>query len=291
MLSVARDGVAERSRAHRESRSWTHPMSIDPCRNALPAVTFALPEDLRPSAWTEHVPFAFWLVAMLKPRTLVELGTYQGTSFLAFCQSVVATGAATRAYAVDSWEGDPHAGPLPPEVYNQLNAIVGKKYSAFASLLRMTFDAATAHFADGSVDLLHIDGFHTYEAVSHDFETWRSKLSPDAVVLFHDTQVFERGFGVNRFWTEVRELGRSFEFHHGHGLGVLAFGAGAGRLRDLVDADDADTAYLRAVFSRLGGGVGDLQRRRVAEAELSGIKRSTEYRMVRKIRRLLAGRI
>ena len=35
----------------------------------------------------------------------------------------------------------------------------------FSSLLRMDFADARDHIEDGSVDLLHIDGLHTYEAV------------------------------------------------------------------------------------------------------------------------------
>ncbi|MFG1332782.1 class I SAM-dependent methyltransferase [Xanthobacter autotrophicus] len=272
-------------------------MSVEACRSILPAVTFAFPEDLRPSAWTEHVPFAFWLIPVLNPRTVVELGTYRGMSFLAFCQSVVASGTRTRAYAVDSWEGDAHAGTLPPEIYADVKAIVDLKYSSFATLLRMDFDEATTHVADGSVDLLHIDGFHTYEAVSHDFETWRGKLSPDAVVLFHDTQVFERGFGVNRFWNEVRTLGGSFEFHHGHGLGVLAFGAARERLATLMEASEADVTYLRALFARLGRGLTDCQgrleaqqRQLEAEAEIARLSSSKDYQLGHKIRGLMSGR-
>lgn len=183
-----------------------------------------LPEDVPPSAWTGHLPFAFWVVEAMEPSLLVELGTHNGTSFLGFCQAIQARQCATKAYAVDTWQGDEHSGYYGDEVYTGLAALVQSKYGGFAQLMRMRFDEAVPYFSDASVDLLHIDGLHTYEAVKQDFESWLPKMSRRGVVLFHDTMVRERGFGVWRLWEELRGRYPSFEFQHTHGLGVLLVG-------------------------------------------------------------------
>ena len=223
--------------------------------------TFLVPEDLPPSAWTGHVPFAFWIVEAMAPATLVELGTHYGTSFLGFCQAISARGGGTRAFAVDTWEGDEHAGHYGDEVYNQLAPVVQKKYARFAQLLRMRFDQALPTFRDGEVDLLHIDGLHTYEAVKDDFESWLPKLSRRGVVLFHDTQVRERGFGVWKLWDELRARYPSFEFSHTHGLGVLLVGDEQPEaLRALCGLDEGGRALVDHAFEALGQRVVQLAR-------------------------------
>jgi len=217
---------------------------------------FLTPTFITASAWAGHVPFAFWLIEVLRPQTFVELGTFNGLSFMAFCQSIEANRIPARAYAIDTWQGDEHAGRIDSDVYEGLKTYVADKYPGIATLIRAAFAQAVDTFEDGSIDLLHIDGFHSYEAVSSDFHTWKSKLTSNAVVLFHDTRVFEKGYEVHRFWQEVRQGYRSFEFEHGFGLGVLGVGSRfPPALEALFAADTEDAAFARAAFSRLGKSV------------------------------------
>jgi hypothetical protein len=163
-----------------------------------------------------------------QPRSVVELGTHFGNSYFTMCQSVAGHGLATRCFAVDCWEGDAQAGAYDRPVYEQVRRHNEQLYADFSTLLRMRFDEALDHFPPGSIDILHIDGLHTYEAVRHDFETWRTKLSPRGLVLFHDTTVDAHGFGVARFWAELKARHRChLEFSHNFGLGVLWPGEGA----------------------------------------------------------------
>ncbi|MDQ1080521.1 glycosyltransferase involved in cell wall biosynthesis [Pseudoroseomonas cervicalis] len=208
-----------------------------------------------PNSWVAHIPFAFWLVQRLRPERLVELGVHSGNSYAAFCQAVRHLGLPTRCYGVDTWAGDPHAGFYSEEIFEDLSRWHDARYADFSRLVRATFDEAATHFAPGSVDLLHIDGMHSYEAVKHDFDTWKPLLSRRAIVLFHDTNVRERDFGVWRFWAELSAEYPAFEFLHGHGLGVAAIGPDMPEaLRPLFETarTPEGLGLIRNRFARLG---------------------------------------
>ena len=179
-------------------------------------------KDLEGKAWVGHTPFAYWLVAALKPKILVELGTHGGGSYFSFCQSVKDNELSTKTYAVDTWMGEEHAGLYSESVFEKVLNFNNEYFASFSSLMKMKFDEALNEFDDGSVDLLHIDGFHSFKAVCNDFNTWHPKLSKEAVVLFHDIHEIKPGFGVHQFWGELKNKhhDQCFEFKHSHGLGV-----------------------------------------------------------------------
>lgn len=213
----------------------------DPGRLFRPIILLDPDLVTAPQPWLGHTPFAFWIMDALRPKRFVELGTHSGNSYAAFCQAVQRLGLPTACAAVDHWIGDPQAGRYGEEVYQTFSAYHDARYAAFSRLMRMSFDEAAGEFADGSIDLLHIDGLHSYEAVRHDFDVWRPKMSRRGVVLFHDIAERREGFGVWRLWEELSAVHPAFSFRHAHGLGVLGVG------------DDLPEA-VRALFAVQAGG-------------------------------------
>lgn len=220
----------------------------------IDCLTWPCARAIEGGAWQGHVSFAHWLVQAARPRVIVELGTYMGVSFAAFCQSVQRGNIPAHCYAVDTWQGDAHAGLYEDDVFIDLNAFMTEtNYASFGTLLRSLFDDALPRFEDGSIDLLHIDGLHTYEAAQHDFLTWLPKMSGRGIILFHDIAARIADFGVWKLWAELIRGYPHFTFHHSSGLGVLAVGQSippaVAALCALEGTPGADA--VRATFARL----------------------------------------
>ena len=221
----------------------------------LPLQRF-VPARYRPGnlgTWSGHLPFANDLVASLHPGLLVELGTHYGESYFGLCQAVQTSQIPCRCFAVDTWHGDQHAGFYADDVFAEVNAYNQQTYASFSTLIRATFDQASAQFERSSIDLLHIDGLHTYSAVKHDFDTWFPKVKPGGIVLLHDITVRHADFEVWRLWDELCTQFPNFAFHHSWGLGVIQKPGGAHTqsefLRLLFQNDAPTTELIRNEYS------------------------------------------
>ncbi|WP_082507882.1 class I SAM-dependent methyltransferase [Methylobacterium sp. Leaf113] len=213
---------------------------------------FSLPMKLPVTAWAGHIPFLFVLFRMLRPRSYVDLGVHNGASLIAAATASKAYDVNTELFGVDTWQGDPHAGFYEgDQIYNELSEFTSRQFGKKVRLVRKYFDDAVGLFAPGSIDLLHIDGLHTYEAVKHDFLTWLPKVSPDGVIMFHDTAVHERGFGVFRLFKELQSEFTTIEFFQSHGLGIIFMDPNCQKLKqiqNLIRNPDA-MAFYQALVS------------------------------------------
>jgi O-antigen biosynthesis protein len=226
---------------------------VSPLSPRANPICYLPPRRLALSAWSLHVPFGMYLVDLLRPTSIVELGTRRGVSYSAFCQAVRYLGIRANCVAIDSWSGDAHTGAYGAAVMADLRKHHDSLYSDFSRLEQCLFEEALASFANESIDLLHIDGLHTYDAVRGDFEGWLPRMSQRGVVLFHDVTERRADFGVWRLWSELKERYPSLTFHHGHGLGVLGVGGSLPEsVAQLLNSTEAQAQDLRTFFQRQG---------------------------------------
>ena len=208
-----------------------------------------------PSAWIGHAPFLRFLIRELKPKVFVELGTHNGFSYFVACQTIQELGLPTKAFAVDHWLGDQHAGLFDESVYQSVLAL-NDQYKNFSTLLKMSFAEARAEVSD-SIDLLHIDGLHTYAAVKEDFDTWLPKMSKDGIILLHDIHVRHADFGVYKLWAEIKNQFSTIEFTGTYGLGVIFLGSIPGTAIAMLKefSDSGELMQVQGVFGAHSDGV------------------------------------
>jgi len=206
------------------------------------------------SAWSNLVPTLFGLFAFLKPRRYVELGSHYGMSFFGACQAVNFLNLSSECVAIDSWVGDVHASFHSSDVFESFQRTMAESFPNQLYIKSM-FEDALVSFDDSSIDLLHIDGYHTYEAVKNDFETWLPKMSKSGVIIFHDINVYERGFGVWRYWDELKSLYPHLALFHSYGLGILYVGENPsviGEALEKINSNPGIKSFIQIFLQSVG---------------------------------------
>ena len=232
---------------------------------------FTTPKVYEFSAWSELIPVLSAILAIAKPRRFAELGVHNGMSFLAACNTVERLNIGTECIAIDSWLGDEHAGFHEPRVFETFKRNLGNLFPQ-QQFIRGLFDDAADCFDEGSIDFLHIDGFHTYDAVKNDFDTWLPKMTNTGLVMFHDTNVHRKDFGVWRFWDEMAEHYPSYAFQHSHGLGLAYVGSKESPIKTVLTRLSEDKGLAKLVQASFTG---------VGELMVESLRYKFEYEMAK----------
>jgi predicted O-methyltransferase YrrM len=175
----------------------------------------------------EIIPF-LELVGSRPPRAVLEIGTANGGTF--FLLARVADPEAILV-TIDLPLGDFGGG------YPRWRAPLYRRFASrrqrAVPMLADSHDPATfvgvhSLLEDRKLDLLFIDGDHSYEGVRRDYELYGPLVAPGGVVAFHDIVPGEPSYvgGVPRFWSEIKQTARSRELvadwdYGSCGIGVL----------------------------------------------------------------------
>ena len=158
----------------------------------------------------------YGLISALRPTTVVEIGSYLGRSTVFFALATRQVNPRGRVVAIDPHTGDRQqleglsADRLPSfELFRQHCRAAGVEDIVDA---RVTTSLDAAEGWSESIDLLYVDGWHSYDAVIADGEAWLPHLSSGGVVVFDDYAAYDEvrqavhdlaDRGLYNFWGQV----------------------------------------------------------------------------------------
>jgi predicted O-methyltransferase YrrM len=141
------------------------------------------------------------LVHARKPRRVLEIGTHRGGTLYLLAW---ASEADARILSVDVQTYEPRRRRLYRSFARSRQVVhVLEADSHLAS----TRETVTQFFEAELLDVLFIDGDHSYEGVKRDYELYAPLVRPDGIVAFHDIVEGppENVGGVPEFWREIRD--------------------------------------------------------------------------------------
>jgi len=122
-----------------------------------------------------------------KDKVIVEIGCYLGIStelFAMFCKEIT---------SIDLWGMDESydGGENPKEFWPIVERLANERLSKYsnAKLVKNSGFLASQTFESESIDLLYLDGNHSFESVVNDAKLWHEKIKVGGVLSGHDYNI------------------------------------------------------------------------------------------------------
>lgn len=166
-------------------------------------------------------------VQALKPRTVMEIGTAKGGTLLLLCK---AASPDATVISLDLQYGRNGGG------YPRWKERTFRKFVSPGQTLHLIRGdshqpsslAQVERLLDGrKLDLLLIDGDHSYEGVRKDFQMYSPLMSETGVIALHDIveNAYDESIDVHRFWNELEGSRRTVRItravHRNMGIGLV----------------------------------------------------------------------
>jgi predicted O-methyltransferase YrrM len=129
----------------------------------------------------------YGIARSLRPEVIVEIGSARGRSTCGLALACRQNGHG-KVYAIDphgtnSWS---EGGQMKTTEHFLRERLKRYELEPWCEVIRASSQEAARQWSR-PIDMLFIDGDHTFEGVSNDFEAFRPWLSENALVIFHDT--------------------------------------------------------------------------------------------------------
>jgi len=169
------------------------------------------------------------IVATLRPKKVMEIGTFKGGTLCVLCRLSSPT---ADIISVDLPGGKFGGG------YNAMRSFLFRSFCKLSQTMHLIRGDSHANeiltrvkSIIQSLDILFIDGDHTYEGVKRDFFAYSPLVRTGGVVAFHDIVEHPKDSGceVSRFWKEIKQQYRHEEIIENPqqgwaGIGILYMG-------------------------------------------------------------------
>lgn len=156
----------------------------------------------------------YGIARTMRPQTCVEIGSARGLSACMIGKALKENGFG-KLYAIDPHVQTNWNDTNSIDTYGLMRANLARfGVQNYVEIIR-EFSSTVARDWHDPIDLLFIDGDHSYEGVKSDWEGFSRHIKPFGLVVFHDTTwayhtdhpSYRSDLGVHKFLDELRHQG------------------------------------------------------------------------------------